>query len=76
VEVERGGSYLGKQELWVREKQMIDIGRIQPYMKDFKMEGNSNLMPFYRGYHKKTSKPVVIKYCDENKSMDAVFNLY
>lgn len=33
-------------------------------------------MPYYQGYHKKSSKPVIIKYCPEDKSMDPVFNLY
>lgn len=42
------------------------MGRIQPYMKDFKMDPTKNLMPYYQGYHKKSSKPVIIKYCNEN----------
>ena len=33
-------------------------------------------MPHYQGYHKKSSKPVIIKYCEESKSMDPIFNLY
>ena len=45
-------------------------------MKDFKMEGVKGIMPIYQGYHKKSSKPVVIKYCNENESMDTIFNLY
>lgn len=34
------------------------------------------LQPFYTGYHKKSSKPIVLKYCGENESMEALFNLY
>lgn len=33
-------------------------------------------MPYYHGYHKKSSKPVIIKYCNQNKSMEPLFNLY
>lgn len=33
-------------------------------------------MPFYHGYHKKSSKPVIIKYCHQSKSMEPIFNLY
>lgn len=48
------------------KKELIDIGKIQPYMKEFKLEASKLLLPLYRGYHKKSSKPVVIKYCSEN----------
>jgi hypothetical protein len=34
------------------------------------------MMPFYYGYHKKSSKAVIIKYCSPNKSMELLFNLY
>ena len=44
-------------------KVMMEAGKIQPYMKEFKMEATKQLMPIYSGYHKKSSKPVVIKYC-------------
>lgn len=33
-------------------------------------------MPYYYGYHKKSSKPVIIKYCPQDKSMEPIFNLY
>jgi hypothetical protein len=35
-----------------------------------------NLMPFYYGYHKKSSKPVIIKYCPLARSMEHVFEIY
>lgn len=54
----------------------MEIGKIQPYMKEFKVENTKSILPFYYGYHKKSSKPVVIKYCSENKTMDFVFNIY
>jgi len=54
----------------------MDVGKIQPYMKDFKIEVTKTLMPYYNGYHKKSSKPVIIKYCPQNKSMEPIFNLY
>lgn len=34
------------------------------------------LLPFYTGYHKKSSKAVVIKYCPEHQSLEPLFNLY
>jgi hypothetical protein len=33
-------------------------------------------MPIYTGYHKKSSKPVVIKYCSDQQSMEGQINLY
>lgn len=45
-------------------------------MKEFKLEGTKLLLPLYRGYHKKSSKPVVIKYCSENETMDPLIGLY
>ena len=50
-------------------KELVDIGKIQPYMKEFKLEGTKIPQPIYRGYHKKSSKPIVIKYCSESESM-------
>ena len=34
------------------------------------------LQPIYPGYHKKSSKPIVVKYCPENKSMEGQITLY
>jgi hypothetical protein len=45
-------------------------------MKEFKLEGTKMLQPFYTGYHKKSSKPIIIKYCPENESMEWLINLY
>lgn len=59
-----------------KPKDMIDIGKIQPYMKEFKLDATKMLLPFYRGYHKKSSKPIIVKYCSENETMDALINLY
>jgi hypothetical protein len=43
------------------KKLLIHVNQIQPFLKDYKIEG-SELLPFYNGYHKKTMKPVIIKY--------------
>ena len=32
--------------------------------------------PFYHGYHKKSSKTVIVKYCEEDKTMDFVIGIY
>lgn len=45
-------------------------------MKEFKLEGAKIPMRFYRGYHKKSSKPIIVKYCGENSSMEGVIGLY
>ena len=47
-------------------------------MKEFKLENTQNKIPqpFYYGYHKKSSKPVIIKYCEETKNMDFVTGMY
>lgn len=45
-------------------------------MKEFKLEGTKMLQPFYTGYHKKSSKPIIIKYCPESESMEWLINLY
>ncbi len=34
------------------------------------------LQPIYYGYHKKSSKPIIIKYCGQNETMDGLINLY
>ena len=46
------------------KKVLIDVGKIQPYMKDFKIDATKIQLPFYKGYHKKSSKPIVVKYCE------------
>ncbi len=55
---------------------LLDIGKIQPYMKEFKLEGSKIPLTIYPGYHKKSSKPVVIKYCGEEESIEPLLGLY
>ena len=58
------------------KKELLDVGKVQPYMKQFKLQNAKIPQAIYSGYHKKSSKPIVIKYCPDTQSMEPQINLY
>jgi serine/threonine protein kinase len=56
------------------EKELIPLAAIQPYLKDYKFDGNESLAPYYTAYNKKTSKQVIVKY--STGSMDQQKEVY